>query len=105
MPHRTAKFVLTRSALIPLGVDVIGYPRRTTVLDTGPSARRGPPNFDLVVAAASAGGLAALATMLGRLPADFRLPIAIVQHVDPNRPSVLARLLGRRTAPQVKQGE
>ena len=75
------------------------------MLDTAPGARPGPPNFDLVVAAASAGGLAALATMLGRLPADFRLPIAIVQHVDPNRPSVLARLLGRRTALQVKQGE
>jgi two-component system chemotaxis response regulator CheB len=37
-------------------------------------------DFKLVVIGASLGGLKALATLLGQLPADFPLPVAIVQH-------------------------
>jgi two-component system chemotaxis response regulator CheB len=85
--------------------DVIGYGRTTTVQDAVSSSRRAPPRFDLVVVAASAGGLAALVGVLATLPRDFPLPIAVVQHVDPNRPSLLAGLLARRTALQVKQAE
>ena len=73
--------------------------------DAVPDARRALPRFDLVVVAASAGGLAALVGVLTTLPRDFPLPIAIVQHLDPNRPSLLAGLLARRTALQVKQAE
>lgn len=61
------------------------------------------PAFQLVVAAASAGGLTALGRMLGDLPSDFPLPIAIVQHLDPNHHSVIAEILARRTALRVKQ--
>ena len=59
--------------------------------------------FDLVVVAASAGGLAALSTMLGSLPADFPVPVVVVQHVDPRRRSLMADILGRRTALRVEQ--
>ena len=75
------------------------------MLDAAFDSRRGPPRFDLVVIAASAGGLAALVGVLAALPRDFPLPIAVVQHVDPNRPSLLAGLLGRRTTLRVKQAE
>jgi len=36
--------------------------------------------FDLVAIGASAGGLAAVCTLLGLLPATFEIPIVIVQH-------------------------
>jgi two-component system chemotaxis response regulator CheB len=58
--------------------------------------------FHLVAIAASAGGLTALATILAQLPPDFPLPIALVQHVDPNHVSMIADILGRRTELTVK---
>ena len=57
--------------------------------------------FHLVAIAASAGGLAALATILKDLPSDFSLPIALVQHVDPDHKSRVADILGRRTTLRV----
>jgi two-component system chemotaxis response regulator CheB len=59
--------------------------------------------YELVVVAASAGGLTALATVLQKLPRAFPLPVAIVQHVDPNRQSHVAHILGRKTALIVQQ--
>jgi len=61
--------------------------------------------FHLVAMAASAGGLSALAAVLEKLPRDFPLPIAVVQHVDPDHESFLAGILGRRTKLRVMQGE
>src|SRR5438270_630803 len=61
-----------------------------------------PPAFRLVTLAASAGGLPALAAVLARLPPEFPLPIAVVQHVDPNHRSLVADILGRRTSLRVK---
>ena len=62
------------------------------------------PVYSLVVVAASAGGLAALAELLMALPAEFPLPVAVVQHIDPHRASVLATILSRRTSMRVKEG-
>ena len=62
-----------------------------------------PKKYHLVALAASAGGLSALATVLGRLPRSFPLPVAIVQHIDPNKESLMASILGRRTALHVQQ--
>jgi two-component system, chemotaxis family, protein-glutamate methylesterase/glutaminase len=71
------------------------------VQQLGAAAER--PRFHMVVVAASAGGLSALAVVLARLPADFPVPIAIVQHLDPDRHSLLAEILGRRTSLVVKE--
>ncbi len=49
----------------------------------------------LVVVGASAGGIEALTTLVTSLSRDFPAPIAIAQHLDPNRPSHLARILER----------
>lgn len=49
----------------------------------------------LVVIGASAGGLHALSAVLERLPEGFPAPIAIVQHLDPRRSSLLAPILSR----------
>ena len=60
------------------------------------------PEFRVVVVAASAGGLEALIALVGALPANFPLPIAVVQHIDPHHRSLIAEILARHTALRVK---
>ncbi len=59
--------------------------------------------YDIVMMAASAGGLAAISQVLGALPADFRLPVVIVQHLDPRHRSLMADILRRRTQIRVEE--
>jgi two-component system, chemotaxis family, protein-glutamate methylesterase/glutaminase len=47
----------------------------------------------IVVVGASWGGLAALSRLIGDLPADFEVPIAVVQHRSRNADNLLASLL------------
>jgi two-component system chemotaxis response regulator CheB len=61
-----------------------------------------PPN-DLVALVASAGGLAALTTVLSHLPADFPAAVVVLQHLDPSRPSLLSEILGRRSDLPVRE--
>src|SRR5690242_11704052 len=58
--------------------------------------------YSLVVVGSSAGGIEALSTLVATLPADFPAPIVIAQHLDPNRPSYLAEILGRRSTLPVR---
>lgn len=58
--------------------------------------------FDVVVMAASVGGLHALSTILSALPADFRAAMAIVQHRHPRRSSLLSAILGGRCSLSVR---
>jgi two-component system chemotaxis response regulator CheB len=51
--------------------------------------------FDIVVMAASLGGIEALSRVLAAVPAGFPVPIAIVQHLSPTRPSTLVHILSR----------
>ncbi len=66
----------------------------------GPLDRAG---FDIVLIAASAGGLLAIGHVLGVLPSDFPLPIVIVQHLDPRHRSLMAEILDRRTPLRVQE--
>ena len=61
--------------------------------------------FDIIALGASAGGLKALSHVLAALPADFPASIVVVQHLDPRHRSLMADILSRRTALQVKQAE
>jgi two-component system, chemotaxis family, protein-glutamate methylesterase/glutaminase len=61
--------------------------------------------FDIVALASSAGGLAALSTVLGALPPEFPAAAVVVQHLDPRHRSLMAEILSRRTALKVKQAE
>jgi two-component system, chemotaxis family, protein-glutamate methylesterase/glutaminase len=61
------------------------------------------PVFEVVALAASAGGLSALSEVLAHLPVDFRAAIVLVQHLDPKHKSMMAEILGRRTALAVRQ--
>jgi two-component system chemotaxis response regulator CheB len=61
--------------------------------------------YHTVAIAASLGGIGALSTVLSELPADFPLPILVVQHLRRERPSLLPGILARRTALPVKPAE
>jgi two-component system chemotaxis response regulator CheB len=60
-----------------------------------PAAR---PAFDFVAIGASAGGVTALRRLVGRLPATFAIPVAIVLHLPRDRPSLLVDLLASACA-------
>lgn len=54
--------------------------------------------FELVVMAASLGGIHTLRTILRAIPADFPAPIVIVQHLTDRSPSRLSETLARECA-------
>ncbi|MEV7554223.1 chemotaxis protein CheB [Amycolatopsis sp. NPDC089917] len=61
--------------------------------------------YEIVAIGTSAGGVKALVTVLGALPADFPVPLVIVQHLDPHHDTVLAEILDRRSPLRVKLAE
>jgi two-component system chemotaxis response regulator CheB len=62
-------------------------------------------NFDIVALASSAGGLRALEEILSALPPEFPAAVVVVQHLDPRHRSLMAEILRRHTALQVKEAE
>lgn len=58
--------------------------------------------FEVVVVAASAGGVQALTRLVSELPREFGLPVVIVQHVDPRHRSLLVEILARRSSLDVE---
>lgn len=62
-------------------------------------------SFPVIAIGTSAGGLKALQTLLGALPADFPAAILIVQHISPSYRSQLASILARYTDLGVKEAE
>jgi len=63
------------------------------------------PLFEAVVIGASAGGVRALSIVLSSLPADFRLPIIIVQHLHPHSGDGLVEVLAHKTPLHVQQAD
>ena len=62
----------------------------------------------IVVVGASAGGIEALRTLVGGLPAEFSAPVCIVMHTAPLSPGVLDNILsraGRLPASNARMGE
>jgi two-component system CheB/CheR fusion protein len=70
---------------------------------SGSAARPGSPELDrssafpIVGLGASAGGLEALRRLLGVLPADIGAALVVIQHLDPERPSLLTSVLAGAT--------
>jgi two-component system chemotaxis response regulator CheB len=62
-----------------------------------------PFTLPVIGIAASAGGLAALSTVIGALKPDLNAAILILQHLSPSHPSQLANILARRTRLEVKE--
>ncbi len=59
--------------------------------------------FEAVAIGASAGGVTALQTVIGALPARFPAAVFVVLHLDPRHKSLLADLLGRHANLAVKE--
>src|SRR6266851_4919429 len=62
-------------------------------------------HFDLIVVAASAGGVEALGTIFAALPAQFPVPVAVVQHRSTQLPNMLSQILNRQARLRVKTAE
>lgn len=72
-------------------------PRFLLILTPAPSA----PPPPLAAIGGSAGSFPALLELLGLLPAGFPGALLVVVHLEPNRRSILAQLLGRATGLEV----
>jgi len=66
------------------------------------SATAGETGPAVVAVGASAGGIMALREVLGALPAAFPVPVLVVQHLAPRHDTIIAEVLGHRTALLVK---
>jgi two-component system chemotaxis response regulator CheB len=58
-----------------------------------------------VVIGVSSGGVRALKILLGALPADFPLPVMVVQHISPDAGNGMAKLLNDWSAIHVKEAD
>ncbi|MGH8218511.1 MAG: chemotaxis protein CheB, partial [Steroidobacteraceae bacterium] len=58
--------------------------------------------FPIVAIGASAGGLEAVSELLAALPSKSGMAYVVVQHLDPGHESLLAELLGKKTAMPVE---
>jgi len=67
------------------------------------AASRLAARYDAVVIGASAGGVAALRAVLGRLPADLPVPVLIVLHLPRDRPSNVSEALDGDCALPVRE--
>jgi len=75
-------------------------------LNAQPSLERASAErYEILAVASSAGGVGALRDLLAALPADFPVPVVVVQHLDPRHETVIAEVLGRHTPLTVKVAE
>ena len=61
--------------------------------------------FPVVGIGASAGGLEAFSQLLSHLPIDTGMAFVLVQHLDPNQPSLLSQILARTTQMRVQEAQ
>ncbi|MFG2497983.1 chemotaxis protein CheB [Streptomyces sp. NPDC048441] len=61
--------------------------------------------YAIVAVAASAGGIQGLSALLSGLGPTLRVPVLVVQHLDPRHRTLLAEVLSRRTELPVKLAE
>jgi two-component system chemotaxis response regulator CheB len=61
--------------------------------------------IEAIVIGGSAGALDVLTALLPALPAGYPIPVAIVVHVPPNKPSYVAEVLAAKTVLPVKEAE
>lgn len=62
----------------------------------GSAAPKAAP-FPVVAIGASAGGLEAMRQLFAHVPADSGMGFVVIQHLDPDRPSMLTQVLGKAT--------
>ena len=78
------------------------WPDGGALVEAG-AAPASSPAFAVVGVGASAGGLEAFTRMLRALPMDTGMAFVLVQHLSPDRPSLLSDILSRATAMPVTE--
>lgn len=73
----------------------------TVAVSPAPAIQRG--QFQLVTIASSTGGPAALARVLAKLPADYRFPVLVVQHMPASFTPAFSARLDQQCAIKVKE--
>ena len=74
--------------------------------DSSPDPPESPADrFPVVGIGASAGGLEAFTQLLHHLPIDTGMAFVLVQHLDPNQPSLLSEILARATQMSVQEAQ
>jgi hypothetical protein len=73
--------------------------------DRRPSRRMGRLDFPVVGIGAFAGGLEAIELFLAKALPEAGLAYVIVQHLDPNHPSLLSELISHKTSMRVREVE
>ena len=68
-------------------------------------SRKSRKQYSAAVVGVSMGGVDALRILLGGLPNNFPLPLLIVQHLNPDSGSGLAKLLNTHCAIHVKEAD
>jgi two-component system, chemotaxis family, protein-glutamate methylesterase/glutaminase len=101
--ERITALALGRSERSGRRADGVGGGDRRPPASAGPSSERLP--LELCVLGASTGGPAAIQVVLEALPAEFPLPIAIVQHMPPGFTGPFARRLDQRCRLHVREAE
>jgi two-component system CheB/CheR fusion protein len=79
-------------------------PIAPSAIDIDPEAITDAP-FPVVGIAASAGGLEAFILLLSHLPADTGMAFVLIQHLAPDRKSLLGEILSRTTQMPVREVE
>ena len=62
-------------------------------------------NYESVVIGVSSGGLNAMKIMFSLLPADFKMPIIIVQHISPRSENQWIELLNNKSKMRIKEAD
>ncbi|MGA2354178.1 MAG: chemotaxis response regulator protein-glutamate methylesterase [Terriglobales bacterium] len=84
---------------------MVGVPRTKPALVAPRPADRPQARIDLVAIGTSTGGPNALTALIPQLPADFPVPIVIVQHMPPLFTRLLAERLHSLARLQVREGK
>jgi two-component system CheB/CheR fusion protein len=74
-----------------------------TVFSAAMPKDQGNPKCPIAAIGSSAGGIKALSDFFKAVPADSGLAYVVIQHLDPNRHSMLAELLNRLSTVQVTE--
>jgi two-component system chemotaxis response regulator CheB len=112
-PSNTGSFPIAieriRAELIPkiralCGVATAKTPGRPAARPVSKARPHTNPRVEIVAIGTSTGGPNALAEVLPRIPADFPVPIVVVQHMPPIFTRLLAERLASKSAFPVEEG-
>jgi two-component system chemotaxis response regulator CheB len=104
IPEIKAICKAAREKEAPAGQGMQVPSRTSPAMPASPAVRPAAGPIQVLAIGASAGGPNALAKVFSRLPADFPVPIVLVQHMPPMFTRLLAERLSAQSAIRVREG-